>query len=124
MPKAAGRSCSPPPGSCKSAGWAAPDGGGPAYASSKAAIVALTRSLARSLGGDGIRVNAIAPGATETAMTAGYTEEARANVGNAAALGRMGRAEEIADAARFLISDRASYITGEIMNVNGGASFA
>ena len=98
--------------------------GGPAYASSKAAIVALTRSLARSLGGDGIRVNAIAPGATETAMTAGYSEEARANVGSAAALGRMGRAEEIADAARFLISDRASYITGEIMNVNGGASFA
>ncbi|MDE0058064.1 MAG: SDR family NAD(P)-dependent oxidoreductase [Defluviicoccus sp.] len=98
--------------------------GGPAYASSKAAIVALTRSLARSLGADGVRVNAIAPGATETAMTAGYTEEARANVGNAAALGRMGRAEEIADAARFLISDRASYITGEIMNVNGGASFA
>ena len=98
--------------------------GGPAYASSKAAIIALTRSLARSLGGDGIRVNAIAPGATETAMTAGYTEEARANVRNVAALGRMGRAEEIADAARFLISDRASYITGEIMNVTGGASFA
>ena len=98
--------------------------GGPAYASSKAAIIALTRSLARSLGGDGIRVNAIAPGATETAMTAGYTEEARANVRNVAALGRMGRAEEIADAARFLISDRASYISGEIMNVNGAASFA
>ena len=98
--------------------------GGPAYASSKAAIVALTRSLARSLGADGIRVNAIAPGATETAMTAGYTEQARANVRDVAALGRMGRAEEIADAARFLISDRASYISGEIMNVNGGASFA
>ena len=80
--------------------------GGPAYASSKAAIVALTRSLARSLGADGIRVNAIAPGSTETAMTAGYTEQARADV------------------ARFLISERASYITGEVMNVNGGASFA
>ena len=98
--------------------------GGPAYASSKAAIVALTRSLARSLGPDGIRVNAIAPGATVTAMTAGYTEEARANVRDGAALGRMGRPEEIADAARFLISERASYITGEVMNVNGGASFA
>ncbi len=98
--------------------------GGPAYASSKAAIIALTRSLARSLGADGIRVNAIAPGATETAMTADYTEDARANVRNVAALGRMGRPEEIADAARFLISDRASYITGEVMNVNGGASFA
>ncbi len=98
--------------------------GGPAYASSKAAIIALTRSLARSLGADGIRVNAVAPGATDTAMTSGYTEEARANVRSVAALGRMGRPEEIADAARFLISDRASYITGEVMNVNGGASFA
>ncbi len=98
--------------------------GGPAYASSKAAIVALTRSLARSLGGDGIRVNAIAPGATETAMTAGYTAEDRANASGRAVLGRMGRPEEIADAARFLISDRASFITGEVMNVNGGGSFA
>ena len=61
-------------------GGAGGDGrGGPAYASSKAAIVALTRSLARSLGADGIRVNAIAPGSTETAMTAGYTEQARAD---------------------------------------------
>ena len=106
-------------------GGAGGDGrGGPAYASSKAAIVALTRSLARSLGADGIRVNAIAPGSTETAMTAGYTEQARADAGDRAVLGRMGRPEEIADAARFLISERASYITGEVMNVNGGASFA
>ncbi len=106
-------------------GGAGGDGrGGPAYASSKAAIVALTRSLARSLGADGIRVNAIAPGSTETAMTAGYTEQARADAGSRASLGRMGRPEEIADAARFLISERASYITGEVMNVNGGASFA
>ena len=106
-------------------GGAGGDGrGGPAYASSKAAIVALTRSLARSLGADGIRVNAIAPGSTETAMTAGYTEQARANAHSRAVLGRMGRPEEIADAARFLISERASYITGEVMNVNGGGSFA
>ena len=106
-------------------GGAGGDGrGGPAYASSKAAIVALTRSLARSLGAEGIRVNAIAPGSTETAMTAGYSEQARANARSRAVLGRMGRPEEIADAARFLISERASYITGEVMNVNGGGSFA
>lgn len=98
--------------------------GGPAYASSKAAIVGLTRSLARSLGPDGIRVNAIAPGATDTAMTSEYTEEARAQVRSSAVVGRMGRPEEIADAARFLISENASYISGEVMNVNGGASFA
>ena len=98
--------------------------GGPAYASSKAAIIALTRSLARSFGADGIRVNAIAPGSTDTAMTAEYSEQDRANVRNRSVLGRMGRPEEIADAARFLISDRASYISGEVMNVNGGASFA
>ena len=98
--------------------------GGPAYASSKAAIVALTRSLARSLGPDGIRVNAIAPGATETAMTADYTEEDVAQARSRSVLGRMGRPEEIADAARFLISERASFITGEVMNVNGGGSFA
>lgn len=98
--------------------------GGPAYASSKAAIVALTRSLARALGGDGIRVNAIAPGSTETAMTADYTEADRAQVRTRSVLGRMGQPGEIADTARFLISDGASYITGEVINVNGGASFA
>lgn len=98
--------------------------GGPAYASSKAAIIGLTRSLARSLGPDGIRVNAVAPGSTDTAMTSEYSAEARAQVGRSVLVGRMGRAEEIADAARFLISERASYISGEVMNVNGGASFA
>ena len=107
-----------------SAASAARGRGGPAYASSKAAIVALTRSLARSLGADGIRVNAIAPGATETAMTANYTEKDVAQAQSRSVLGRMGRPEEIADAARFLISERASFVTGEVMNVNGGASFA
>ena len=98
--------------------------GGPAYASSKAAIIALTRSYARALGEHGIRVNAIAPGSTETPMTANYTEEAWDNVRARSPLGRPGKPEDIADAARFLISDQAHYITGEIMNVNGGTSFA
>ena len=98
--------------------------GGPAYASSKAAIIALTRSYARALGPGGVRVNAIAPGSTETPMTAGYTEQAWAGVRSRSALGRPGHVDDIVDAARFLISDRASYVTGEIINVNGGASFA
>ena len=57
-------------------------------------------------------------------MTAEYTEEDLAQARNRSVLGRMGRPEEIADAARFLISDRATFITGEVMNVNGGGSFA
>ena len=98
--------------------------GGPAYASSKAAIIALTRSYAKALGPHGIRVCAIAPGSTETAMTANYSEEEWDNVRSRAVLGRPGQPEDIAEAARFLISDKASYITGEIFNVNGGANFA
>ncbi len=98
--------------------------GGPAYACSKAAIIALTRSLARALGPQGVRVCAVAPGATVTPMTAGYTEAHWAHVRSSAALGREGDAEDIADVARFLISDRARYVTGEIVNVNGGVSFA
>jgi NAD(P)-dependent dehydrogenase (short-subunit alcohol dehydrogenase family) len=97
--------------------------GGPAYVSSKAAIIGLTRALARSLAPFAIRVNAVSPGATDTAMTAEYSPEARANVGSRTLAGRMGEPEEIARAAMFLASDDASYITGEMLNANGGGSF-
>lgn len=97
--------------------------GGPAYASSKAAIIGLTRALARSLGPSGIRVNAVAPGATATAMTASYSEEALKAVGGRTLTGRIGQPEEIAAVVSFLISDAASYVLGEIVNVNGGGSF-
>lgn len=97
--------------------------GGPAYTSTKGAIVALHRSMARSLGPYGIRVNAVSPGATTTAMTADYSGDALKRVAERTALGRIGRAEEVARAAMFLMSDAASYITGEIINVNGGGSF-
>lgn len=97
--------------------------GGPAYTASKGAIIALHRSLARSFGPHGIRVNAVSPGSTTTAMTADYTEDAIRNVGARTILGRMGRADEIAAVAMFLASDAASYVTGEIVNVNGGGSF-
>lgn len=97
--------------------------GGPAYVASKAAIIGLTRALARSLAPQKIRVNAVSPGATDTAMTASYDEAARRNVAERTLVRRIGRPEEIAAVALFLISDAASYVTGEIVNVNGGGSF-
>ena len=110
-------------GSVSSGGTGGEGRGGPAYTSTKGAIIALHRSLAKAFGPLGIRVNAVSPGSTSTAMTADYSEAAVRNVGARAALGRMGRAEEIAAVAIFLASDKASYVTGEIVNVNGGGSF-
>jgi 3-oxoacyl-[acyl-carrier protein] reductase len=94
--------------------------GGPAYVASKAAIIGLTRALARSLAPLGIRVNAVSPGSTETAMTADYDEQARRRVGERTLVGRMGRPEEIAAVACFLISDSSSYMNGETLPVTGG----
>ena len=97
--------------------------GGPAYVSSKGAVIALTRSLARALGPSGIRVNAVSPGLTETAMIAGYTDRQRADMMKRFPLGRFAAPEEIAEAALFLISEKASFMTGENMHVNGGSNF-
>jgi 3-oxoacyl-[acyl-carrier protein] reductase len=94
--------------------------GGPAYVASKAAIIGLTRALARSLSPLRIRVNAVSPGSTETPMTADYDEEMRRIVRQRSLVGRMGRPEDIAAVALFFISDAADYMTGEIVNVNGG----
>jgi 3-oxoacyl-[acyl-carrier protein] reductase len=94
--------------------------GGPAYVSSKAAIIGLTRALARSLAPLHIRVNAVSPGSTATAMTAEYDEEALHKVAERTLIGRIGEAQEIAAVAQFLISDAASYMTGEVVHVNGG----
>ncbi|MFL6796561.1 MAG: SDR family NAD(P)-dependent oxidoreductase [Xanthobacteraceae bacterium] len=98
--------------------------GGPAYVSSKAAIIGLTRALARSLASQRIRVNAVSPGSTDTAMTAEYDEEARRKVAERTLLGRIGKPEDIAAVAQFLVSDAACYMTGEVVHVNGGGSFA
>ena len=97
--------------------------GGPAYVASKGAIIALTRSLARALGPKGIRVNAVSPGITETAMIAEYTDDQRINMTQRFPLGRFAEPEEIAEAGIYLISDKASFMTGEIMHVNGGSNF-
>jgi len=96
--------------------------GGIAYVSSKAAIIGLTRGLARSLAPINIRVNAVSPGSTRTAMTADYSEAAVRHAGSKTMAGRMGEASEIASVALFLISDAAGYIQGQIINVNGGGS--
>jgi 3-oxoacyl-[acyl-carrier protein] reductase len=96
--------------------------GGPAYVTSKAAIYGLNRSMARSLGPHNIRVNTVSPGATETPMIAEYTNESRANAASRAMLGRIGTPEDVVDVARFLISDAARYVTGEVISVSGGGS--
>ncbi|MEN6297232.1 MAG: SDR family NAD(P)-dependent oxidoreductase [Rectinema sp.] len=92
----------------------------PVYGTSKGAINTLTKSLARQLAEYGIRVNAVAPHAIETDMSADWTNDKRQEVIGAIPLKRMGKPEEVAEAALFLASERSSFITGEILNVNGG----
>jgi|TARA_B100001964_G_scaffold234100_1_gene292256 3-oxoacyl-[acyl-carrier protein] reductase len=97
--------------------------GGPAYVASKGAAIALTRSFARALGPLGVRVNAVSPGITETPLIGSYSEEKRAAMTQRFPLGRFGTPEEIANAGIYLISDKASFMTGETMHVNGGSNF-
>lgn len=91
------------------------------YGASKAGVTALTMGLARELGPEGITVNAIAPAVADTAMTrASLTEEARNNILARIPLGRLAALSDIADLAVFLASDRASFITGTVIPVDGG----
>jgi NAD(P)-dependent dehydrogenase (short-subunit alcohol dehydrogenase family) len=101
----------------------APGNGGPAYVTSKAAITGLTRSLARALAPRGIRVNAVAPGVTDTPMIASYTPEQRRATEARSPLGRLAAPEEIASVGSFLISDAARHMSGEVVIVNGAAQF-
>lgn len=90
------------------------------YAASKGGVEALTRSLARELGSRGITVNAVAPGFIETDMTADMADRAREAMVERIPLGELGTVEDVARAVRFLASDDAGYITGQVIHVNGG----
>ncbi len=90
------------------------------YAASKAGLIGMTKSLARELASKKVRVNAIAPGFIETAMTQVMPEEAKKALMDIIPLKETGKPEDIANAALFLCSDMARYITGEVLKVNGG----
>jgi 3-oxoacyl-[acyl-carrier protein] reductase len=90
------------------------------YAASKAGLIGLTKSLAKELGGRGIRVNAIAPGYIATELTDALPEEARSAILGNTPLGRLGEPEDVARAVRFLVSDAAGFITGDVLAVDGG----
>jgi len=91
-----------------------------AYAAAKAGQIGLTKAVARELASRNIRVNAVAPGYIETDMTAGLAEAAKTKMMEMILLGRLGAAEDVANAVAFLASDEASYVTGEVLRVNGG----
>ena len=93
----------------------------PGYGPSKAGVDALTKTLARQLAQYGINVNAVSPHAIETEMSAQWSEERRKEIIASIPLGRLGKPEDVANAVLFLASEEASFITGEILDVNGGA---
>jgi 3-oxoacyl-[acyl-carrier protein] reductase len=90
------------------------------YAASKAGVIGLTKALAKELGGRGIRVNAIAPGYIATELTDALPDQAREAILSNTPLGRLGEPDDVARAVRFLCSDAAAFVTGEVLAVDGG----
>ena len=90
------------------------------YSASKAGLVGMTLSAAKELGRRGIRVNAIAPGFIETEMTAVLTDEQKENAAKNISMQRMGKPQDIANTALYLASDLSTYVTGQIIAVDGG----
>src|SRR5580658_9844896 len=90
------------------------------YAASKAGLIGLTMAMAREVASRNITCNAVAPGFIETSMTSGLSEQFKQNAVNTIPLGRVGAPDDVASAVRFLASEEAGYITGHVLNVNGG----
>ena len=90
------------------------------YCASKAGIIGFTKSVAREYGAKGITVNAVAPGFIQTAMTDVLPEEVKATYLKQIPLARFGKARDVANAVSFLASEKASYITGQVIEVTGG----
>ena len=90
------------------------------YAASKAALIGLTKSLAQELGPSGIRVNCVAPGVIDTDMNAMHSGETMRGLAAETPLGRIGTADEVAQSVLYLCSERASFITGQVLGVTGG----
>ena len=90
------------------------------YSASKAAVIGLTKGLALELAPSGITVNAIAPGVIRTDMLSCYDEETLASLAEQTPVGRLGTAEDVADAVAYLVSDSSGFVTGQVIGVNGG----
>ena len=99
------------------------NGGQANYAASKAGLIAVTKSLANEVASRGVRVNAIAPGYIETDMTAAVPEEARKKMTDVIPMKRTGKQDDVAKAVLFFASDDSSYITGQVLPVDGGMYF-
>jgi len=99
------------------------NGGQANYAASKAGLIAITKSLANEVASRGVRVNAIAPGYIETDMTAALPEEAKKKMSEVIPMKRTGKQEDVAKAVLFFASDDSSYITGQVLPVDGGMYF-